>query len=74
MVTMTASEFKAKCLDILDDVPSEGVLITKRGKVVARLVPEGGSMARFIGSMPGIGPVDPNDDLFSTGETWDAES
>jgi prevent-host-death family protein len=40
--TITATEFKAKCLDILDRVGDhtiEQVQITKRGKVVAVLVP-----------------------------------
>jgi prevent-host-death family protein len=37
---MKASEFKAKCLQVLDEVQATGepVLVTKRGKVVARLV------------------------------------
>ena len=41
MKTIAAGEFKAKCLQIMDDVASgrEPVLITKRGKPVARLVP-----------------------------------
>ena len=40
MVTIQASEFKAKCLRILDDVAATGesVTITKRGRIVARLV------------------------------------
>lgn len=39
--TLQASEFKAKCLRILDEVAATGqsVTITKRGRVVARLVP-----------------------------------
>jgi prevent-host-death family protein len=39
---MSASEFKAKCLAVLDAVnrSGEAVTITKRGKVVARLVPD----------------------------------
>ncbi len=40
--TVNATEFKAKCLDMLDRVGSgewESVAITKRGKVVAMLVP-----------------------------------
>ena len=40
--TVSATEFKAKCLEILDRVGSrdlERVAITKRGKVVAVLVP-----------------------------------
>jgi prevent-host-death family protein len=36
-----AGQFKARCLAILDDVQRQrrGVLITKRGKPVARVVP-----------------------------------
>lgn len=41
MKTIPAGQFKAKCLQIMDEVASgrEPVLITKRGKPVARLVP-----------------------------------
>ena len=41
MKTVTASRFKAGCLKIMDDVKArrEPVLITKKGKPVARLVP-----------------------------------
>jgi prevent-host-death family protein len=38
---MSASQFKAKCLAVLDEVASSGttVVVTKRGKAVARVVP-----------------------------------
>ncbi len=41
MITYKASEFKSKCLKIMDQVAEtgEGVLITKRGVPVAELVP-----------------------------------
>jgi prevent-host-death family protein len=41
MKTLTSSEFKAKCLAILDEVAETGepVTILKRGKPVAQLVP-----------------------------------
>ena len=41
MRTMPAGEFKAKCLALMDEVQATGrpVLITKRGKPVARLAP-----------------------------------
>jgi len=41
MRTMPAGEFKAKCLALMDQVQATGqeVLITKRGKPVARLAP-----------------------------------
>ena len=40
---MPAAEFKAKCLALIDRVRERGepITITKRGRVVARLVPAG---------------------------------
>lgn len=40
---LAASEFKARCLALLDRVHDGGepITITKRGRVVARLVPAG---------------------------------
>ena len=39
--TIAASEFKARCLALLDEVAKNGheVVVTKRGKPVARVVP-----------------------------------
>lgn len=47
---MTATEFKAKCLEVLDQVAATGqpVRITKRGKVVAELV------SPVVGAEPGF--------------------
>lgn len=41
MTKMTATEFRAECLNLLDEVERTGepVIITKHGKPVARLVP-----------------------------------
>lgn len=41
MKTIPAGKFKAQCLALIDDVHDHGeeVLITKRGKVMAKLVP-----------------------------------
>ena len=41
MRTMKASEFKAKCLRVMDEVAASGqsIVITKNGKAVARLGP-----------------------------------
>ena len=41
MKQIPATEFKAKCLALLDRVGPEGVVITKHGRPVARLVPAG---------------------------------
>lgn len=40
MPTVTAADFKAQCLSLMDAVQQRGeeILITKRGKPVARLV------------------------------------
>ena len=42
-LTVPAAEFKAKCLALIDRVRERGepITITKRGRVVARLVPAG---------------------------------
>ncbi len=54
MKTIAATEFKARCLAVLDEVHStrEPVLITKRGKPVARFMPAG-KPAKFIGRLKG---------------------
>ncbi len=68
---MTATEFKAKCLEILEHVPPNGLAITKRGKTVARIYPERQDALRFFGSIP---DMKIEGDLLSTGVRWDAES
>ncbi|MEJ7607002.1 MAG: hypothetical protein WKF37_12245 [Bryobacteraceae bacterium] len=56
----------------MDHLPSEGLLITRHGHAVAKLLPLKTSCAELIGTVPlGIRPAD---DLISTGELWDAES
>jgi prevent-host-death family protein len=41
-MTVSVTEFKAKCLNLIDQVHKDGepVIITKHGKVVAKLVAE----------------------------------
>lgn len=73
MTTISISEFRQQCLTLLDELPSEGILITRHGEPVAKLVPVGQSCASLIGTVPGLS-VDPQDDLLSTGLKWNAES
>jgi prevent-host-death family protein len=49
MKEINASEFKAKCLAILDEVAKTGqpITILKRGKPVAQLVPSVPSKGRY---------------------------
>ncbi|MEO5679897.1 MAG: type II toxin-antitoxin system prevent-host-death family antitoxin [Acidimicrobiales bacterium] len=70
---MNATEAKARILALLDDVADgEEIEITKHGRVVARLVPATGPHA-LHGRATGIAATAASDDdLFSTGEGWDA--
>lgn len=67
-----ASDFKATCLALLDDVADHRAefVITKRGRPVARLVPVDG--ARDLRGSVRLSS--PDDDLFSTGEAWSVET
>jgi antitoxin (DNA-binding transcriptional repressor) of toxin-antitoxin stability system len=66
-----ASEFKAKCLKLIDEVNETGdaIVITKHGKPVARVEREGRakrSLSSLTGLLKGqITIVDPDDDLIS---------
>jgi prevent-host-death family protein len=53
MKQVPASRFKEQCLSILDRVDDEGIVITKRGKPVAKLIPIRASSAELIGSLKG---------------------
>jgi prevent-host-death family protein len=72
MQTIPASQFKARCLALLDDVALTGeeIVVTKRGRPVARLVAVdqprrlAGSVAFNVSDAELIAPLDLD---------WDAE-
>ncbi len=70
--TISASEFKAKCLQIFDTLGSEGIVVEKRGKPVAKVIPIKGDDFEIFGSMKGSIKI--HGDIMSTGIKWDAES
>ena len=72
-VSMAASEFKAKCLKVLDDVAAEGtpVLITKRGRPVARLVPVAGPPESLEGTWKGLVEIKGDIVNFDTSADWE---
>ena len=59
MKKMAAGSFKAHCLRVMDEVQSkkESVLITKRGKPVAKLVPVGNEKDEIYGFLKGKGKI-----------------
>jgi prevent-host-death family protein len=56
MKTMPAGQFKAQCLKVMDNVRStrEPVVITKKGRPVAKLVPAEEPSDDFLGRLSGV--------------------
>ena len=70
MQTVNVSEFGERFLSLLDELPVEGALITKRGRPVAPLMPIRRNSAHLIGKLSGKFEI--KGDILSTGEEWDA--
>jgi prevent-host-death family protein len=70
--TMGAAQFKEHCLALLDSVGPEGIVITKHGKPVARLVPVENGSRELLGALRGKLRI--TGDIHSTGLAWDAQS
>ena len=51
MKTIEAAQFKKECLALLDQLDEEGLIVTKHGKPVARVVPYDQQCADLIGSL-----------------------
>ena len=74
MRTIKASEFKAKCLKIMDEVAASGetVVITKNGVPITELVPAKRRPRTLFGAMKGS-VVYMGDVVSPIGEEWEAE-
>ena len=72
MKQIPASKFKEQCLALLDRVGEEGIVITKRGKPVAKLIPIRTESAELIGKLKGRVKV--KGGVLSTGVKWNAQS
>jgi prevent-host-death family protein len=72
MVTVTATQFKAHCLEPMDRVRLTGITITitKHGKPVARTIPFDDERRPLFGSLPVeiVGDI-----IGSSDEAWEAE-
>jgi prevent-host-death family protein len=71
MKHIAAAKFKEQCLSLLDAVDPDGIVITKRGKPVARLIPFASDSASLIGSL--TGKLEIKGEILSTGLDWNAE-
>ena len=71
MQTISAAKFKEQCLALIDQVDRDGIVITKRGKPVAKLIPLATDSASLIGSLKHKIKIKGN--ILSTGARWNAE-
>ncbi len=72
MKQIPAGKFKEQCLSLLDRVDEDGIVITKHGKPVAKLIPFTSDSASLIGSLKGKLTI--TGDILTTGARWDAQS
>ena len=70
MKKIDAAKFKEQCLALLDNLDHDSLVITRRGKPVARLLPFERQHAELIGSLRR--KVEVRGDILSTGIAWDA--
>lgn len=72
--TLPISEFKTKCLRLLDDLGSNGgsLLVTKRGRPLARVTPVSPPGKAMRGSWKGILRLKGDVVHFDSGELWES--
>jgi len=74
MQILKASEFKARCLKLMDEVQKTGdeIVITKNGKPVSKLVPYRVKAGTLLGlHKDKISSLDEN--IFASNEEWEAD-
>ncbi len=71
MKTIDAAVFKEQCLELLDNLDQEGLVVSRRGKPVARLIPFKHQHAELIGSLRH--KVKIRGDILSTGFDRDGD-
>lgn len=72
MPQMNVSKFKEQCLTLLEELGPDGLVITKRGRPIAKVMPITQECAGLIGSLKGR--LKPKGNLLTTGLRWDAKS
>jgi prevent-host-death family protein len=71
---IAASEFKAQCLHLLDEVRQsrEEIVIANRGRAVARLLPADEELPTILGRMRGSAEIC-GDIVAPVGEKWSVD-
>jgi prevent-host-death family protein len=74
MQIFKASEFKAKCLKLMNDVQTSGeeIIITKNGKPISKLVPYRIKASTLLG-MHKSKVSSGDSEIFSTGVNWETD-
>ena len=71
MKTIDAAKFKEQCLALLDQLDVEGLVVTKHGRPVARVLPYDGPDADLIGSLRH--KIRVRGEVLTTGLSWDTD-
>ena len=72
MKTIGAAKFKEQCLALLDRLDVEGIVVTKHGRPVARVLPYDQDCAGLIGSLKH--KIKIRGELLTTGVRWNADA
>ena len=70
MKTVDAERFKEQCLSLLEHLDPDGLVVTKHGNPVARVLPYGHGFAPLIGSLQD--KIRIHGDILRTGSSWQA--
>jgi len=73
-ITLPVSEFKAKCLRLLKDVETKGdrIIITKRGRPVAEVVPSKTKVRPLRGMWKDSVTIQGDIVYFDTSDDWES--
>ena len=71
MQTIGAAKFKEQCLALLDRLGPDGLVVTKHGRPVARVLPFERRFEPLIGSLQH--KIEVRGDIVSTGVRWEVD-
>ena len=74
LATLPITEFKAKCLGLIENVATKGetIIITKHGKAVAKVIPIVSTRPSLKGSWKGLVEIKGDIVYFDATEDWES--